>query len=368
MSLLLGLPGAIIVAAILGDILLTLLHPSARGPISYRVNRFVWLAVRRLSIATGGRRILSYAGPAAFALNFVAWVFGLWLGFALIYLPFIADFSFDRSVPFSGIGILEALYISGVSLTTVGFGDVVASSDALRLVTVLNSACGLGAFTAAITYVVSVYPLVAAIRGAALRRADLGMLDPALAARVVIEGGAAELVSLQSDLIENDENIKRFPILYYFESGEESESITCLVRSAAMTCLVLQWGMSHTAHSSAGVYGPALETTLDRLMEHYERNFVGGRSKERAEHPYLEESDLAQRLEVLRAEMERAGVEAPEATDGGGLPDGFARFVSRAEPFLSQLAHEHRNTHEPLLGRTRSEEDTMERARTAARA
>lgn len=274
-------------------------------------------------------------------------------------------------MPFSSIGTLEALYVSGTSLTTVGFGDVVASTDALRLVTVLNSACGLGAFTAAITaaitYVVSVYPLVAAIRGAALRRADLGMLEPALAARLAVEGGVTELAALQSDLIENDENIKRFPILYYFESGEESESINCLIRAGAMTCLVLRWGMSHTAHTFAGVYGPSLETTLDRLMEHYERNFVGGRSKERAEHPFLEEADLTDRLGVLREEMERAGVEAPDEADGEELPDGFARFVSRAEPFLAQLAREHRIAHEPLLGRTRPEDDPVERARAAAR-
>ena len=368
MTLLSAVLGAVVVATVLVDISLTLLHPSARGPLSYRVNRSVWLAVRRLSGLTRSRRVLSYAGPTAFAMNFFAWVVSLWIGFALIYLPFIDGFSFDSSVPFGRRGVLEALYISGTALTTVGFGDVVASSSTLRLVTVLNGACGLGAFTAAITYAVSVYPLVAAIRGAALRRADLGLLEPALAARVAVEGGPTELAALQNDLIENDENIKRFPILYYFESGEESESITCLIRSGVITCLVLQWGLSRSAHSYAEVYGPSLETTLDRLMDHYEQNFVGGRTKSRSEHPYLDERDLADRLRVLREEMDRAGVEAPDRGDGDEIPDGFGRFVSRSEPFLAQLAREHLNPHEPLLGRTRPEKDPTARAWAAARA
>jgi len=365
--LLVGIGTAMFVLVV-SDILLTLLHPSARGPLSYRVNRLTWLAVRRVSILLRSRWLLTYAGPAAFGMNFMVWVLGLWVAFALIYLPFIDSFSYDRATPFGTHGLIEALYVSGTAITTVGFGDVVPATDVLRMAIILESASGFGAFTAAVTYALSVYPLVTAIRSAAVRLADLGMLDPGAAARLAVEGGATELAALHKGLIENDENTKRFPILYYFESGDPSESTYTLLRSGLVMCIVLRWGVSHPAVPHAGFYGPPLETTLRRLMDDYETQFVGGRSRRghRDEHPLLESGDLADRLAVLRSGVSDAGVEVAEEDDD--LPEGFASFVSRAEAFLDRIAYEHRNRHGPLLGRSgisRSEDAARPTAATA---
>lgn len=343
--------GAVMFLAIVSDILVTLLHPSAWGPLSHRVNRLTWLGVRRVSILLRSRWLLTYAGPSAFGMNFLFWVLGLWVAFALVYLPFIDEFSYDPATPFGTTGLLEALYVSGTAISTVGFGDVVPSSDGLRLAIILESASGFGAFTAAVTYALSVYPLVTGIRSAAVRLADLGVLEPGAAARVAVEGGPTEMAALHTSLIENDENTKRFPILYYFESGDPTESNTTLLRSGVMMCIVLRWGVSHTGVPHARFYGPALETTLRRLMDDYEASFFGGRSRRRRhEHPLLEADDLAGRLEVLRAAVGRAGVEVAEESDE--LPEGFASFVSRAEAFLDRIAREHRNRREPLLGRS----------------
>lgn len=295
------------------------------------------------------------------------------MAFALIYLPFIDSFSYDRATPFGTHGLIEALYVSGTAITTVGFGDVVPATDVLRMAIILESASGFGAFTAAVTYALSVYPLVTAIRSAAVRLADLGMLDPGAAARLAVEGGATELAARHKGLIENDENTKRFSILYYFESGDPSESTFTLLRSGVIMCIVLRWGVSHTAIPHAGFYGPALETTLRRLMDDYEASFVGGRSRggARKEHPLLETEDLAGRLEVLRAAVGDARIDVAEESDD--LPEGFAGFVSRAEAFLARIAYEHRNNHQPLLGRpelSRAEDDdrpTAELARAAPR-
>ena len=45
--------------------------------------------------------------------------------------------------------------------------DLVAATDGLRLVTVLEAASGLAVITGAITYLLSVYPLVSQVRVAA---------------------------------------------------------------------------------------------------------------------------------------------------------------------------------------------------------
>ncbi|HEX2162550.1 MAG TPA: amidohydrolase family protein [Thermoanaerobaculia bacterium] len=66
----------------------------------------------------------------------------------------------------------EALYLSGTALTTVGFGDIVPATGALRLVTVAEAATGFAVITGAISYLLSVYPQVSVVRSACARLAD----------------------------------------------------------------------------------------------------------------------------------------------------------------------------------------------------
>jgi hypothetical protein len=47
--------GAVLVAAVAVDLWLTVLHPSVRGPISYRVERVAWGVVRAGSHVSGRR-------------------------------------------------------------------------------------------------------------------------------------------------------------------------------------------------------------------------------------------------------------------------------------------------------------------------
>lgn len=87
--------GAALVALVAWDIVLTILHPSARGPLSYLTNRLSWVVVRELVTGLGRRRHITAAGPLAMLVNVLAWVGGLWLGFALIYLPFVETLAYD---------------------------------------------------------------------------------------------------------------------------------------------------------------------------------------------------------------------------------------------------------------------------------
>jgi hypothetical protein len=237
--------GAVVVAVVGWDIALTLLHPAARGPLSYRANQGAWRLVRALSRS---RRVLSYAGPLAIAANMLLWVVGLWLGFALVYT--------------SGMDVGEALYKSGEALTTVGFGDVAFDPKWLRYVAVFEAAGGLGAFTAAIAYVLSVYPLVTAIRAAAL-----------FASLSAEAGDTDQAAVLTQRVIESHEHVKRFPVLYYFESGDEAESMTTLLRAGVATCVALR-------ESGAEARAVPLERALTRLFDDLERDYIGGRGRE----------------------------------------------------------------------------------------
>ena len=97
-------------------------------------------------------------------------------------------------------GLFDALYASGVTLTTIGFGDVVPGSNPLRLVAVLKGAAGFGTFPASIAYLISVYLVVGRVRSDAVRLSDLGVADVEGAAALVVEGGVSEVAGSSGSL------------------------------------------------------------------------------------------------------------------------------------------------------------------------
>ena len=238
--------GGAVILVIGWDIALTLLHPAARGPVSYVCNRSAWGAVRGLSHS---RRVLAFAGPVAMFVNMIVWVAGLWIGHELIYLAYM--------------DIGDAFYTSGEALTTVGFGKTHFDPGWLRYVAVVEAAGGLGTFTAVIAYVLSVYPLLSQVRAASL-----------FAGLTVEAGDLDQAPVLTRRLIEIHEHVRRFPILYYFESGDEEESMATLLKAATTACLELrEKGDRRSAEP--------LERALNRLFDDLERDFIGGRSARR---------------------------------------------------------------------------------------
>ena len=336
--------GAGLVLMVAWDIMLTLLHPTARGPVSYAANRATWSAVRWVSIRLLGGRGLSYAGPLAVVMNVYAWVLTLWLGYALIYLPFVDSLSYDPSASFPGKGLPEALYLSGAALTTVGFGDVAANDDMLRLVTTIEAASGFGVLSAAIAFVLSIYPLTSQLRTTGIELADAGALELHGAARIVREAGPAELAATIRGLTENHEHLRRFPVLYYFESGNREESLSAIVRSSSLLLAALhsdaKAGVGH-----ASMYADALGHVIVRLLDDLEADFVHGRRRPVRQAGGSQE-DADARLTALFAPLDAHDGEQRE-------PDPehveLAALLVRAERVLEAVAHEHGHQARPLL-------------------
>jgi voltage-gated potassium channel Kch len=325
------------------DIVATLLHPTARGPISYLANRVMWRGARAVSSRLLGGRGLDYAGPLAVVTNVLGWVLGMWLGYALVYLPFIEGFSYDPTTPFGAKGFAEAVYVSGAALTTAGFGDVVAANDVLRLVTLVQAATGFGVLSAAIAFVLSLYPLITQLRSAGLQLADTGALRVEGAVEVVEHAGPSELAAVVRELTQSHENLRRFPVLYYFESGNREESLTALLRGSTLLLVALHCGPS-AGVGHAPVYAEALERTITRVLDDLERDFAGGRGR-KARKP-TPGGDAAERLRALSETLrpEEADRDEPESE----LKE-LGDFVARAEAVLAVVAHEHGQDPRPIL-------------------
>lgn len=220
--------GAGLVLLMLVDVFRTLLYPHGSGPVGRGIMRGFWLVSRRLR----GRGSAT-AAPLAMAAVIGAWAGTAAIGWALLYLPHLTDgFVYGTGVPVEA-DFAEALYISLVTLSTVGFGDIVAASPLLRLLVALEAVTGFGLLTATVTWILQTFPALNRRRALAhqlnLFREAAGpagvlALNPTHAAGL-LESIAANIALVSIDLL-------AFHETYYFREIEQRGSLPATVAYA----------------------------------------------------------------------------------------------------------------------------------------
>jgi voltage-gated potassium channel Kch len=93
----------------------------------------VWRIGRR---GRGRRRLGHFTGPLAMGTVVATWLGLLLVGFALVYWPHLPDaFIYGSGLdPAVRGGFADAMYLSAVTLATLGFGDIVPTQTWLRVV------------------------------------------------------------------------------------------------------------------------------------------------------------------------------------------------------------------------------------------
>ncbi|MFL6096661.1 MAG: potassium channel family protein [Blastococcus sp.] len=266
--------GAVVVLAALRDIFHTLWHPSGSSGLGRKVMAAVWRAGRP---RRGRRRVSVLAGPLTMVVVVLAWVALIVLGWTLIYWPHLAEgfFISEGLKETSSGGFLDALYLSMVTLATLGFGDIVPTDEWLRIAVPVQALLGFALLTAAVTWVLQIYPALThrralAIRLSLLRRADavrvLAGEDVPMAANL-LEDIAGELVQARVDLTQYAET-------YYFRDGDESASLAATIETA----LHLAHAAEHSPRADLRFAGKLLDLALGDFARLVDEQFlrVGG--------------------------------------------------------------------------------------------
>ena len=251
MTLLLSLLGAGLILVALRDIFDTLFHPSGKGMLSRALPRFLWRGVRRI----GGRYPLAQelCGPVTLLAVIASWAALLAVGWAFVFWPHLArGFLLAPGLSSSAQGgFIDALYISLVTLTTLGYGDITPTSSWLKVLVPFEALVGFGLLTASLSWVISLYPAFSRHRSLAhevnlVREAEseteIGVRQmDALAAEQMLGSLTTQLIAVQTDLI-------HFPISYYFRSSNERFEL-----SAAMPYLLRVAQEGDSADCAPGV-------------------------------------------------------------------------------------------------------------------
>lgn len=222
--------GVAVIGLAVRDIFDVLFHPLGRGLVSRPIVLGVSATARRL----GGRPGTLLAGPLSYGAVVATWAFLLALGWALIFMPQLPDgFNFDAALdPASHSGLADAFYISLVNLTSLGYGDIVPATTALRILGPVETLFGLGLLTASISWLISIYNAISRrdslaheVRLAKEAEQRLGEkladADPDLLATM--------LASFAEQLIRSRRDLIHFPITHYFRTEDEERALAGLL-------------------------------------------------------------------------------------------------------------------------------------------
>ncbi|OEJ49571.1 potassium channel family protein [Streptomyces agglomeratus] len=214
--------GAALALLALRDVFHTLWHPTRHGGLSRRVMTIAW----HLSAGFGRRRAVGLAGPLGMVTVVVLWAVTVIVGWALMYWPHLpAGFSFAAGLtPTEHSGFLDAVYISIVTMATLGLGDIAPADGWLRILGPLEAVVGFALLTATVTWVLGIFPALARRRAVALRISQLRRAD--MSERALSPPHAATMLQgLISDLAHVCVDFRQYTESYYFHDGDENTSL-----------------------------------------------------------------------------------------------------------------------------------------------
>jgi hypothetical protein len=255
------------------DIFDTLFHPHGRGVVGEWITALIWRIFVLLDRGSG--RTLTVAGPLAFFSVIVGWVLLVSIGGALIIEPRMPDgFVLAQGLePEQASGLFDALYYSLVSLTSLGFGDLSATGDLLRMLGPLQALIGLSLVAASVSWILSVYRV---LTGTTVLARKIGLVCEAERPRfeqVAPDAQCGVLADLGSGLIEARRNLLHFPIAYRFHPHQAADDL-CVPIGGLLT---LSTRLASSSDSPAvRFHASMLERSIADLLAAVDDEFLGG--------------------------------------------------------------------------------------------
>ncbi|MCJ8163377.1 potassium channel family protein [Pontibacter sp. E15-1] len=204
------------------DIIKTTFSSNGGGLLTNMVSKAVWKTFFFSAGKNGRSKVLEYAGPAVLMMVLLAWVTGLWSGLFLMLLS-DAD-SVIKSTTKASTGALEKLYYAGYTLSTLGVGDYVASTNFWRVVTNVAAYSGLVFITASITYFVPVLSAVGLQSRLSLYISGMGTTPQQILANSWNGKDFSSFFDTTSDLcqmlIQHTMNHHSYPVIHYFHNSK----------------------------------------------------------------------------------------------------------------------------------------------------
>jgi hypothetical protein len=299
--------GAALVLLILVDVFLTVLHIDRDGPVAGNLHHGMWrLAVAVSRAAPRIRRsLLGLIGPLMIVMTFFVWVAGYIVGFALIYWPFLDLFRSDDEAILT---FADALYFSGMTGSTLGYGDITPATPLFQALSFIEATLGFGLLSGIVTYLLNIVSGVAERNALALwlHNETAGTAD---GVEAVIRSTRYEdvgdlrmrFVLLTHALQRVHQKILQFPILdLFYRSKDPGYGPEAMLKAAAEMAIAGQLLARAPRARRLRLAGDELGLAVGDVMRVLSRQHMGGRAWARIESAHPEAADLELAAQIRR--------------------------------------------------------------------
>jgi hypothetical protein len=341
--------GAALLVLVAYDVYSTVLHSSARyGPVGEGLNRAVWRVARKIAFMLGRRRrhkLLNAVGPALMPLLIVTYIVLLTLAFALVYVPHVPDNFVIAVGPKIDSAWLNAVYFSGCTLTTLGYGDIVPRTAALRFVALVEAASGFALISLAITYLLAVNTALEHKRTVALslyHQAGEGADAAGYIAHYFVDGkfhGLREALRTSTrDIQALLESHVEHSVINYFHPIEVYRSLPRILFLLLETCTVIRTSLDRG--ESADLRNFPEVRTLEASARHVLTQLVESLELERRMRPRKvlgNEGEEDERRWRRRFEQTRARLQESEIKIRDDMEQSWQEYRAQREEWESKL-------------------------------
>lgn len=194
------------------------------------------------------------------------------LGYALLYWPHLpAGFNVEQKAQ-SARGI-EALYFSGITFTTLGYGDIAPRSTPMRLLALSEALTGFGFISLAVTYLVSLTAALERNRTVALSFYHQARQGADVAGLLIHHFVGERFVGLESIFAEAARDLQglleshiEHPLIYYFHPSQVHKSLPRMLFLVLEACAVTRACLDGQAYEELSRH-PELRT-LEETARH----------------------------------------------------------------------------------------------------
>ena len=306
-------------------------HRFRLARIFYRTNWTIWRLVA-LYMQPGKQResYLSLFGPLSFLALFVVWMLGLILSFAWLH----QSLGTALHTPDGHTDFLTYVYLSGVTFSTLGFGDVVAVAPLGHMLTVAEAGLGFGFLACVIGYLPAIF------QAFSHREVTISLLDaragsPPCASQLLFSKRRSKrsnslavipfLAEWERWAAELLESHLSFPVLGYYRSQHDNQSWLAALTTILDTCALIIAGVQDIDPYQAQLtFAMARHAAVDLALIF----------KTPPQAPRLDRMP-PERLALLREAFGKAGL-----TVKASAPDSAKLIELRAmyEPFFNALS------------------------------
>jgi hypothetical protein len=288
-------------------------------------------------------RVLNAVGPLLLPSLIIVYLLLLVSGFALVYYPRMPE-QFAVTPDAMSSPAVAALYFSGITLTTVGYGDITPHTTLMRMVALVESASGFALISLAVTYLITVYSALERKRAVALsfyHQAEEGADVAGFISHHFVAGrfyGLEGVLTVASrDIQQLLESHVEHPIIHYFHPVEVHKSMPRMLFLELETCAVIRSCLDEEEYPET-CHHPEVRT-LEASTRHVLGALVASLNLERRRHnarrseTASEESQrLQQRFKQTIKQLRTAGIRTRP-----NLSEGWEIYRASREEWESKL-------------------------------